>query len=112
MTNAINWFEIPVENFERAKGFYENVLNAEMQTMDMEALGKKMAFFPSEMNAGVGGAIATAEGFKPSLNGSLVYLNGGDDLAEPLSRVSAAGGQVILINTDIGPNGFIGIFID
>ena len=40
------------------------------------------------------------------------YLNGGDDLDVPLSRVEAAGGQVILPKTSIGPNGFMARFID
>ncbi len=28
MKNAINWFEIPVKNFDRAKKFYETILGA------------------------------------------------------------------------------------
>lgn len=31
MKNAINWFEIPVKDFNRAKRFYEAVLQIEMR---------------------------------------------------------------------------------
>ncbi len=44
--------------------------------------------FPHEMGVGGGGeAIVEGKGYKPSKSGSLVYLNGGDDLGKPLSRV-------------------------
>ena len=33
MKNSINWFEIPVKNFERAKGFYGTILSGEIMTM-------------------------------------------------------------------------------
>ncbi|MEP7376701.1 MAG: VOC family protein [Chitinophagaceae bacterium] len=31
MKNAINWFEIPVENFDKAKKFYEAILGADLK---------------------------------------------------------------------------------
>lgn len=31
-TNAINWFEIPVTDIDRAKTFYETILNIKMVT--------------------------------------------------------------------------------
>jgi predicted enzyme related to lactoylglutathione lyase len=33
MTNAINWFEIPVKNFDRAKVFYATLFGADIQEM-------------------------------------------------------------------------------
>ena len=114
MTNAINWFEIPVANYERAKKFYSTVLGAELMDMPKteETTNMKYGFFPSVMEKGVGGAIVEMEGLNPSADGSIVYLNGGDDLAEPLSRIEAAGGKIIMPKTAIGENGFIAQFID
>ncbi|WP_192350767.1 VOC family protein [Algoriphagus sp. Y33] len=112
MKNAINWFEIPAKNLERAKLFYETVLNAKMETMSMEEMGMTMAFFPADWENGVGGAIAFGPGFEPSATGSLVYLNGGDDLSIPLSRVETAGGKIIIPKTSLGEHGFMGQFID
>ncbi len=34
MKNAINWFEIPVKNFDKAQKFYETILGADMQLME------------------------------------------------------------------------------
>ena len=111
MKNAINWFEIPVKNFDTAKKFYETIFGAEMQVM--EAMGMKSAFFPAELQTGgIGGCIIHGEGYEPSLNGSLVYLNGGNDLSMPLSKVEGAGGKILLPKTPIGPNGFMAHFID
>jgi len=110
MKNAINWFEIPVENFDRAKKFYETVIGAEMSPMEME--GVKSAFFPADNQNGIGGCIIKADGYVPSEKGVLVYLNGGDDLAVPLSRVAKAGGKVVLPKTSIGQHGFMAYFID
>ena len=112
MKNALNWFEIPARDFERAKSFYEAVLDVKLETMAMEEMEMKMAFFPADWENGVGGGIAFGPGCEPSDKGTLVYLNGGDDLTTPLSRVEAAGGKVILEKTSIGQNGFMGQFID
>ncbi|WP_339752461.1 VOC family protein [Algoriphagus aquimarinus] len=112
MKNAINWFEIPAKNFERAKSFYEAVLATTMETMPMEEMGMRMAFFPSDWENGVGGSIVFGPGCEPSEKGSLVYLNGGDDLNLALSRVEAAGGKIIIPKTSLGEHGFMGQFID
>ena len=45
MKNAINWFEIPVKNFEKAKAFYEAVLQAELTIMEMKEMGYPMKFW-------------------------------------------------------------------
>ena len=110
MINAINWFEIPVTDFERAKKFYETLFDAEI--MEMPFPGGRYGMLPSDMQNGVGGGLAQGEGFEPSDKGTIVYLNGGEDLAEPLSRVENAGGKIIFPKTSIGDNGFMAHFID
>jgi predicted enzyme related to lactoylglutathione lyase len=110
MKNAINWFEIPVKDFNKAKAFYETILGAKLQVM--EAMGMKSAFFPADLQNGIGGCLIEGPGYEPSPKGSLVYLNGGDDLSVPLSKVEAAGGKILLPKTAIGPNGFMAHFTD
>lgn len=109
MSNAINWFELPTTDMNRAVEFYNQVLGTTLQVMELA--GTNMAFFPSSEN-GVGGALTHGDGKVPGAQGALVYLNGGEDLSTPLSRVEAAGGSVVLPKTSIGENGFIGIFMD
>ncbi|MEO6329073.1 MAG: VOC family protein [Ginsengibacter sp.] len=111
MAHAINWFEIPVKNFDQAKTFYETILSATMQPM--EAMGMKSAFFPADLQGGeIGGCIIEGQGYEPSNKGSVVYLNGGDDLSGILSKIEQAGGKIILPKTGIGPNGFMAYFED
>ena len=110
MTNAINWFEIPVSDFDRAKAFYSKLFNAEIQEMPHPEY--RYGMLPADMQNGIGGGIVQGNGFEPSSKGALVYLTGGDDLSGPLSRVEAAGGKIVLPKTSIGPNGFMAHFID
>lgn len=112
MTNAINWFEIPVKDFDRAKKFYSTVLGAAVMDAPMPEM--KYGILPYDMeNKGIGGAIVASNGEqKPSAEGTTVYLNGGDDLSTPLSRVEEAGGKVLLPKTSIGENGFMAHFLD
>lgn len=108
MANAINWFEIPAVNFDRAVEFYGKVLGSDLQKINN---GFEMAFFPVS-DGGVGGCVTHGNGNKPSPEGSFVYLNGGDDLAVQLSRVEPAGGKVVMPKTSIGENGFMAVFLD
>lgn len=71
-----------------------------------------MGVFPCEPEKGVGGAITLMEGYKSGPGGTLVYLNVEGDLDGVLSRIPAAGGNVIRPRMDIAPHGFIGIFED
>lgn len=110
MANAINWFEIPAANFDRAVKFYSQVLDGEMPLN--EIMGTKMAFFPAQ-DGGVAGAVCYGEGYKPSADGALIYLNGGVDLNTPLSRVEKSGGEVMLQKTKISDEvGYFAIFKD
>ncbi|WP_299768238.1 VOC family protein [uncultured Dokdonia sp.] len=113
MKNAVNWFEIPVSNYERAKKFYSEVIGADIIDHDMGDKNMKYGIFPYDMeNNKVGGAILQMEGMNPSADGSTIYLNGGEDLSVPLSRVEGAGGKVLMPKTDIQENGFIAQFTD
>jgi uncharacterized protein len=110
MTNAINWFEIPVTDFTRAKKFYETLYGAEI--MEMPFPNGKYGMLPADMQNGVGGGIVQGEGFEPSEKGTIVYLNGGDDLSVALSKVEDAGGKILMPKTSIGGNGFMAHFLD
>ena len=108
--HAISWFEIPATDFARAKAFYETVLGRGIETMTM---GPSTMGFLSMSPDSVGGAIVQGEGAVPSRTGTLVYLNGGEDLAPMLARVEGAGGSVVVPKTDIGSGfGFFSHFID
>jgi len=110
MANVINWFEIPAANLETAATFYGQVLNGDLH--QQEIMGMQMAFLPME-GEGVGGALVQSDMHKPSSEGSLIYLNGGNDLSDPLGRVEAAGGTVLMPKTHISEEiGHMAIFLD
>ncbi len=46
MTNSLNWFEIPVLNFERAKEFYSRIYDFEMPENTMASA--RMGFLPMD----------------------------------------------------------------
>ncbi len=112
MKNVINWFEIPVKDFSRAKKFYSTLLGEKVSDIPHPTL--KYGILPADMeNGGVGGAIVEGEGYEPAKKGgAIVYLNGGDDLNKTLSKVEKAGGKIIQPKTSIGENGFIALFTD
>ena len=111
MKNAVNWFEIPATNYERAKKFYGTMLGIAITDMHMPNV--KYGMFPYDNdNNGVGGGIVEMEGAKPSANGITLYLNAGNDLNDPLGRVESAGGKILTPKTDIGENGYMAQLMD
>lgn len=109
-TNAINWFEIFVSDFDKAKTFYEKILNHPLSLVAMD--GCQMALFAEGGGQGTGGALTRMDGYKPGPGGTLVYLDVEGDLDGVLSRIPAAGGKIIRERMPIPPHGFIGIFED
>ncbi|WP_296381997.1 VOC family protein [Winogradskyella sp.] len=113
MKNAVNWFEIPVTDYKRAKQFYETVMDSEIKDHHMPEQNTKYGMFSyDEDNNGVGGAIIEAEGQNPTKDGATIYLNGGENLNTSLNKVESSGGKVVMPKTDIGKFGFIAQFID
>lgn len=114
LKNAISWFEIGVNDLERATRFYESIFNCILIPMDLEQI--KMRLFPiTDMENGIGGALVDSRGFhKPSsTEGPLIYLNGNPDVQNILDRVEGAGGTIMVPKTPISENfGFMAVFID
>lgn len=112
MANVINWFEIPAVDFTRAMKFYSEVLQVEMEEMPSPDGKMKYGNFPYKLDGSiVSGGIVEKEGFVPTIGGPIIYLNGGDDLSTPLSRVEKAGGKIIMPKTQI-EDMFMAEFID
>jgi predicted enzyme related to lactoylglutathione lyase len=111
--NAIVWFEIYVEDMDRAVKFYETVLNKKLEKMiTPDGFDGEMYAFPSNQEAGgASGAIVKMECYKPSGMGTIVYF-ASDDCTLELSRVEAAGGKIIDAKMSIGEYGFIGLVSD
>lgn len=111
MKDAINWFEIPVKDFQRAKTFYETLIGSTIEEMPFPE-GKYGVLPYDREKQGVGGGIVQMKDFNPSAEGVTIYLPGGDDLTASLAKVEPAGGKVIMPKTSIGENGFFALFLD
>jgi predicted enzyme related to lactoylglutathione lyase len=110
--NALNWFEIPVVDMDRAMKFYEEIFDIKMNYLEMEGL-KMASFIADDMNGKVSGALAQSEMHVPSQEGVTVYLNGNPDLEIPLAKVERAGGKVVMSKTFVNESvGYMAFFLD
>ncbi len=111
MKNAINWFEIPAADFNRAVQFYSAVFNTQLTAEQMGPI--QMAVFPSEGTGTVAGAVCAGEMYSPSATGTMVYLNANGQMNDMLARITNAGGTVVMPRTVITPEiGYMAVFRD
>lgn len=111
--NLVNWFEIYVDDIERAKKFYEAVFEVTLEKLPGPVEGIEMWSFPmGDMNTpGATGAIAKMEGVKPGGKSTLIYFMT-EDCAATAAKVIGAGGTVMREKFSIGQFGFIAIALD
>ena len=110
--NALNWFEIPVADIDRAQHFYETLLG---RSMRREQMGPQtLAVFPYDNGQGVGGALLkSATAPLPATDGSLVYLDASPSLERVMSRARELGAKVLLPSLQLpGTIGFIAQIVD
>ncbi len=111
--NIVGWFEIPVTDMDRARAFYENVLETKIQVMDMGEL--VMGWFPMlpDKSGASGALVKHPQFYFPSdAKGVLVYLSC-PDVQVCLDRVEAAGGKVLQAKKQISEDyGYMGLLID
>jgi predicted enzyme related to lactoylglutathione lyase len=111
--NAVGWFDIYVNDMERAETFYKVVLQREFETIsDPTDTTVIMKGFLTDMECyGAGGALVKREGVKPVTGGTIVYF-GVENCAVEESRVKDAGGKVINSKMSIGEYGFVSVCLD
>jgi predicted enzyme related to lactoylglutathione lyase len=111
-SNAIGWFDLYVDDLERAAAFYEAVFQQRLEPMGDPTGETAMRAFPSNMQAyGAAGALVKSKHAKPGAGGSLLYFSV-EDCAVEEARVSAAKGTVIRPKLSIGSFGWISLCRD
>jgi len=106
-TNAITWFEIPVTDTQRAKKFYETILDIQMETRSIAETDEEMTFFPFEpgvvrATSGLVSGVLTKNGYyKPSKDGTVIYLNAFPKIQPVIDKIKKAGGKIVLQKTKI-----------
>lgn len=107
--NNVGWFEIYVDDMNRAKAFYESVLQVKLQKLPIDV---EMETFPMDPEApGSSGSLVHMPGFPAGGNSTLVYFSC-EDCAVEESRVVPAGGKIQKEKFSIGPYGFISLAYD
>ncbi len=107
MPNAIGWFDIYVDDMDRAVAFYAGVLKHKLEKIGDPTGETQMMSFPADMNAyGASGALVKSMHSRPGPGGTMVYFSVEDCLVEE-SRVAAAGGKVVRPKFSIGEFGWV-----
>ncbi len=109
----VGWFDIYVENMDRAQTFYETMLGVTLSVMDdpNDPTVQMRAFGDDFTSHGAGGALVKLDHARPGPGGSMVYFSC-DDCAAEQSRVPAAGGSIVRPKFAIGDHGFVSIVTD
>ena len=96
--HALDWFEIPVRDLDRAQTFYEAMLGT---TLRRETIGPNRIAVFSYGEQAVGGCLIAGSGHEPAASGTLVYLAAGASLDAALTRASAAGARIATPRTEL-----------
>jgi uncharacterized protein len=110
--NAIGWFDVYVEDMDRAVVFYQAVLQRRLEPIGDPTGETVMQSFPANMNAyGAAGALVKSPHARPGLGGTMIYFSV-DDCAVEESRVAAAGGKIVRPKFSIGQFGWVTLCMD
>jgi predicted enzyme related to lactoylglutathione lyase len=108
--NPVGWFEIYVDDMDRAQRFYEAVFNIKLHALDSPVI--KMLAFPMADIPGCPGALVKMPGGdRPRGNAVIIYFSC-MDCAEEAARASQNGGKIFKEKFSIGQYGFISLVHD
>jgi len=112
MANQIVWFDMPVQDLDRAIRFYSAVLGAPVKKEQMP--GMTFAVLPHQDHEVSGCLAPGGEGSasKPSPHGALLYFNCQGRLDQAVAAVEPNGGKVLQPRHQIGPYGFRAVVLD
>ena len=108
--NIVGWFEIYVQDMNRARKFYEAVFKVQLTELPSPVV--KMLAFPMRPEApGAPGALMHMPGVESKMGGTLVYFHTPDCAVEE-KLAAQNGGKVFKPKFSIGDYGFISLVND
>jgi uncharacterized protein len=108
--NPVGWFEIYVQDMNRAKAFYEATFETKLDALPSS--GIQMLAFPMKPELpGCAGALVKYEGKPSGDGGTLVYFSCAD-CANEAAKAVKHGGRVFKEKFSIGQHGFIALIFD
>jgi predicted enzyme related to lactoylglutathione lyase len=108
--NPVGWFEIYVQDMDRAKAFYEKTLEVKLERLPSPDV-ELWAFPMVRDGSGSAGALVKMSGKDSGAGGTIVYFPG-DDCAEMAARAAQNGGRIQNHKKSIGDYGFIAHVLD
>jgi uncharacterized protein len=112
MPNAIGWFDLYVDDMNRALAFYEAVFQQRLEAIEDPTGATQMRGFPANMSAyGAAGALVKSPHGRPGPGGTMIYFNTVDCAVEE-ARVVTAGGKVLRPKFSIGQFGWVTVCMD
>lgn len=109
--NIAGWFEIYVDNMDRAIDFYRYVFEIS-EFINLSKQNYRMyAFEWDDQAEGAGGALVKMDFNKPSTSGTIVYLNC-EDCEVIGKRTQEKGGEIVVAKTRLKHFGFSAIIRD
>jgi hypothetical protein len=108
--NPVTWFEIYVQDMERAKVFYEGVFEVKLEKLNSPDI-EMWAFSMDGGKVGAGGALVKMPGVSSGGNSTLVYFDC-EDCAVEEAKVKTFGGSIHRSKMSIGEYGFITLAFD
>jgi uncharacterized protein len=110
--NAIGWFDMYVEDMDRAVAFYEAVFQQRLEPIGDPTDETIMRSFPANMQAyGAAGALVKSPHARPGRGGTVIYFSV-DDCAVEAARAVPAGGTVVRPKFSIGQFGWVALCTD
>lgn len=104
-TNPVIYFEIPVNDLNRAENFYRNVFGFSFEREIIDHY--EMTLFPFEdTRSGISGALAKGDVYKPSKEGVIIYFRTAN-IDQTLQKVLAQNGTILYPKTINENYGFI-----
>ncbi len=99
-SNPVVYFEIPVNDIDRAIKFYKAVFHFDFDKENID--NNEMALFPFvDEHSGISGALAKGKIYKPTKNGVVIYFNT-ENIDETLKLATANGGKILYPKSDNG----------
>jgi len=108
--NPVGWFEIYVQDMERAKNFYQNTFEVTLERLEAPEI-ELWAFPMQPDNPGCPGALVKMAGKDPGPGGTIIYFSCADCSVEA-ARAAKNGGQIQREKSSIGQYGFISFIND
>lgn len=90
----LSWFEIPVDDIDRAQHFYETLLALSLRREEMGP--NSLAIFPYDQGSVGGALLSSPHPPAPTTDGMVAYLNAGASIDVVLSRADELGAEVLL----------------